>query len=207
MGKPICSVAGCERPSWARGLCSSCYQRKRSSGELQVLRPHGKSVEQRIRENIAIDAESGCWLWQLGTDGDGYGHMKVAGKTVHSYRASYEAFVGPIPDGLQIDHVCHTRDTSCPAGKCKHRLCVNPEHLEPVTLRENVERSRTDPRANFADYWDRRRATTHCPHGHPWDEENTRWQPLPAGGQQRVCRACTREAMRRHRARKKLAAK
>jgi hypothetical protein len=80
-----------------------------------------------------------------------------------AHRLSYEHHVGPIPDGLQIDHTC------------RNRKCVNPEHLEPVTNAENTTRQ---------DHAERRK--THCPKGHPYDEANTYVDPSGA----RRCRAC-----------------
>lgn len=73
------------------------------------------------------EQEGGCWLW-VGTVDRGYGLLSVDGKTVRAHRYSYETLVGPIPDGLQIDHLC------------RNRGCVNPAHLEPVTQVENIRR-------------------------------------------------------------------
>jgi hypothetical protein len=155
-------------------------------------------MTERIWANCRVDPVTGCWLWTLSVDKDGYGSVKVSGRTRHAYRESYEAFIGPVPAGLTIDHVCHTRDETCPGGRtCPHRACVNPAHMEPVTVRENIERGRSDHLRNFADYYAERRAATHCPNDHPWDEVNTRWTST-----QRICRTCQREAMRRHRAKK-----
>lgn len=75
--------------------------------------------------------ENGCWIWQLATYNSGYGcaYDKEAGKSRIAHRVYYERHVGPIPKGTMIDHRCHTR------------LCVNPDHLEPVTVTENNRRS------------------------------------------------------------------
>lgn len=94
---------------------------------------------------------SGCWLW-TGINGtrDGYGKFQPSpGQPKQmAHRWSYEAFIGPIPEGMQIDHLCHTDDTECPGGRdCVHRRCVNPEHLEAVTASENTMRQRHYERA------------------------------------------------------------
>jgi hypothetical protein len=91
-----------------------------------------KSLTERIESSVQKD-ENGCWLWARKVGKPGYGLMttKEAGKprTRLAHRVSYEAFVGAIPAGLQLDHLCRVR------------ACVNPEHLEPVTLQENLYRS------------------------------------------------------------------
>lgn len=70
-----------------------------------------------------------CWEWTGAKTGAGYGHVLLNYKNVYAHRLSYELLVGPIPEGLVIDHVC------------RNRGCINPEHLEPVTPRENVMRA------------------------------------------------------------------
>ena len=106
------------------------------------------------------------------------------------HRFVYRALVEPIPDGKEIDHRCHNVDPSCPSdASCLHRRCVNPDHLEAVTHRENMDRS---PNSLAA----KNRLKTHCPHGHPYDKDNTR---MTAHG--RACRACNRAAQQRFRER------
>jgi hypothetical protein len=110
--------------------------------------------------------ESGCWEWLGRPDKDGYGIFYVDGKNKKAHRVSYELFRGPIPKGLTIDHLC------------MNRRCVNPLHLEVVTLKANILRG-TSPSARNA-------KKKSCPQGHPFDEENT--YTSPAGG--RHCRSC-----------------
>lgn len=111
-----------------------------------------------------------CWLWLGRTNAKGYGRITVNGQGRFVHRVAYELLVGPIPDGLQIDHV--------KASGCTNRNCVNPEHLEPVTSRENNLRSDCVSARNAA--------KTHCPKGHPYDDDNT--YMTKAGTRQ--CRRC-----------------
>ena len=83
---------------------------------------------ERINRKIIKDEGSECWLWQ-GFKVKGYGRIRIDGKAKRVHRLMYEQMVGPIPDGLVIDHLCMVRN------------CVNPEHLEPVTIEENTRRS------------------------------------------------------------------
>ena len=120
-----------------------------------------------------------CWVWPR-LVANGYARLMVNSRMTFVHRVMYEIAVGPIPEGLVIDHVC------------RNRGCVNPFHLEPVTHAENLLRSPITVNS-------RNSAKTHCPQGHPYDEENTYWKVrphLPAGGS-RVCRACARERARR----------
>lgn len=118
----------------------------------------------------------GCWLWPGAQAGKGYG-VVVLRKHVQMYahRYVYEAFAGPIPEGLEIDHLCRTR------------LCVRPDHLEAVSHAENVRRAAA--------------AKTTCVNGHAYDEANTYvWTDGS-----RKCRACDRERHRAAWNRKKAA--
>lgn len=127
------------------------------------------TIKDRLLARVEVDRE-GCWLW-LGYVGirNGYGSFG-AGKLAH--RVAYEAFVGAIPPGLQIDHLC------------KVRRCVNPDHLEAVTQRENLLRGDTVTARNAA--------RTECPRGHPYTPENT----YRSNGKRR-CRICTLASNRR----------
>jgi hypothetical protein len=124
-------------------------------------------------------APNGCWLWTGTTAAHGYGHININGKLRYAHRLAYELMVGPIPGGLPLDHLCHTKDAACPGGAldCQHRRCANPEHLEPVTAGENARRGGKSR-------W------TECPRGHQFDAENTIYEVRRNGVTQRKCRAC-----------------
>lgn len=122
--------------------------------------------------------DAGCWLWTARINPrDGYGYTTVDGISVAAHRAVYEALRGPIPEGLDLDHVCHNVDAACPGGiACWHRPCVNPDHLQPETRRQNLLNGKTDLAANIA--------KTHCPAGHPYSYTS------PTG--KRRCRECSK---------------
>jgi len=102
----------------------------------------------------------GCWLWMGRLNNNGYGSIRIMSKLVAGptlvHRFAYELLVGPIPEGVELDHLC------------KNRRCVNPAHLEPVTRSENC--SRGDSGLAWAAH---QRRKTHCPQGHPYDLFNT----------------------------------
>jgi hypothetical protein len=124
-----------------------------------------------------IDRTPDCWVW-TGASSRGYGQVSVAGRIRPAHVVVYEALVGPVGEGLQLDHLC------------RNRLCVNPAHLEPVTPRLNTLRN-TGPSAANA-------VKEQCPKGHPYDEANT--IRYPDG--RRWCRVCNRELNRRWRERR-----
>lgn len=124
----------------------------------------------RFASKVEVDA-SGCWLWQAGLNRNGYGRYMLSGsnRDVVAHRYAYEVATGnPIPDGLVMDHLCRVRH------------CVNPEHVEPVTQRENLLRGQTRTA--------RQVAATECPAGHPYAGDNL--YVNPSGD--RLCRECHR---------------
>lgn len=181
----VCSIEGCEKVSRARGWCNMHYLRWRAHGDPNVVLEKkitgGYTAAERFYDSISED--DGCWNWGGTVMKNGYGYLHVSGKNVRAHRWSYEHHVGPIPDGLVIDHLC------------RNKLCVNPEHLEPVTPGENVRRGL------------RGILRTHCAQGHEMTEENTYMASKVGGYTQRVCRTCqrnwSREFQRAKRARDK----
>ncbi|WP_327223067.1 HNH endonuclease [Streptomyces platensis] len=174
---------------YARGRCQTCYGRYRKrlkrSGEFTLVLVHGVPL-QRLTARTE-PGPNGCLLYTGTLSNRGYGQICVEGTRMLAHRAMYELTVGPIPDGMFLDHICHNRDAACMGGDaCLHRRCINVEHLEPVTGAENTRRGKS---------WAINGAKTHCPQGHPYDDENTY---LYDG--RRYCRACNRAI--RNRARK-----
>ena len=137
----------------------------------------------RLRNAPAIDRlmyrtallNNGCWEWQGTKNPKGYGSIRrdMDGPKVAVHRLAYAEMVGPIPDGLEIDHTCF------------NRACVNPDHLEPVTHEENVNRGRRN----------QNHGKTHCIHGHAFDEANTSIDTLG----RRVCKTCSRNRTAKYR--------
>ena len=120
---------------------------------------HSESVKRRFDKKWVPEPNSGCWLWTASDDGKGYGQFggtpRPNGRADgmrKAYKVGYEIYVGPVPEGLELDH------------KCRTKMCVNPDHLEPVTHGVNIDRGVWQPAIN--------KKKTHCDRGHPYTEDN-----------------------------------
>jgi hypothetical protein len=174
-----CSIGGCTNPPKARGWCSSHYMRWFRYGdplESRFLPP----VVERFWSRVDKTHEDGCWLWKGSDSRSGYGYLRVDGRQIGAHCYSYQLHIGPIPTGLQIDHLCRSR------------ACVNPDHLEAVTTRENVLRGVGITAQNAK--------RTHCIHGHEFTPGNTL---VSHEGQRRSCRECKRLRSQQRRRREK----
>lgn len=132
----------------------------------------------RIRR-WTINPDTGCWEWtgSIGrTPNSGYGKVRWDGRSQRAHRVIYELLVGKIPEGLQLDHLCRVRH------------CVNPDHLEPVTQRENILRGIGFCAINAL--------TTHCPAGHAYAAPNA---CRTVRRSSRSCRLCHNEQESRRR--------
>lgn len=135
----------------------------------------GAPKEQRFFKYVKV--VDSCWVWQGGVDAKGYGHFQAENRRcVRAHRFSWELVNGPIPKGMQLDHLC--RDTAC----------VNPLHLEVVSNLTNTLRS-----TNFIAVHAQK---THCVNGHPFDGINS----YIGKRRNRVCRQCQRDRMERFKA-------
>lgn len=130
------------------------------------------SPEERFFDKVELSNNS-CWLWIAGKTPDGYGKFL----SYLAHRWLFERLHGPIPTGLQLDHLCRVRN------------CVNPDHLEIVTPRENIARGISGNK-------------THCINGHPYNSANT-YTYYRNGNKHRYCRICALEATRRYNNRKR----
>lgn len=229
-----CATEGCTRlPVKARGLCGACYRylciygttvRK---GRPRQPTPPAERIWPKVDKEGPLPPMrphlGPCWLWKAGKDKKGYGHFKWSpSQRMQAHRAVWLLLRGPIPDGLQLDHLCLVKE------------CVNPAHLEPVTGPENMRRAaalRTRCKNGLHDWVpenqvkvkdrtlckpcsDERMARFYrahpkvpkerppydpyegcCPQGHPYTRENTFLAKRP-GGFAKKCKQCRRERRR-----------
>jgi hypothetical protein len=127
---------------------------------------YGTDLE-RFNRKVRVGAD-GCLYWTGAKDTGGYGSFRYEGRAQLAHRVVYEWVIGPIPDGLTVDHLC------------RHRDCVNTDHMELVSQRDNALRGESPNAQNHR--------KTHCIRGHPFDDENT----IRHDNGQRTCKACNR---------------
>lgn len=165
-----CTVEGCGKRLNARGYCSMHLARLRSHGTLEIARPKYSGLPEDVRFWKYVDVTDNCWLWTGCVDRTvGYGEFgrSVTGQRIRVHRYVYELIKGPIPLGLQIDHLCRVR------------ICVNPDHLEAVTQQENNRRGQSPTAINAR--------KTHCNKGHELQGSNL----IRSRAGRRRCRTCT----------------
>lgn len=139
--------------------------------------------------------DTDCILWPHRLNKQGYGMCSYNGKYGRlAHRVAWEKVNGPIPEGMEIDHLCHDFEVCKLGNECPHRRCVNVEHMVLATHAENTERGGAGKH---------QAAKTHCPQGHPY-EETARPTGRPQPG--RRCRVCMTESQRRRRLAKRAAA-
>lgn len=163
-----CAHDDCKRAPRKRGFCDTHYEALRRTGQIEVREKDPvKRFWSRVRKGD-------CWEW-TGALNHGYGYVQFDGRPQNAHRVAYRLLVGPIPEDLHIDHLC------------RNRRCVNPAHLEPVTLHANLLRGQGASGINAR--------KTHCVNGHEFTPENTyEWRGT------RNCKLC-REAATARRAR------
>lgn len=192
MSERTCTIEGCGRRHKARGWCAFHYHRYLTRNG-DVSDPIPLTFEQRLWSKVNKSgpvpnfrpALGSCWIWTASLDPNGYGQFavdatKASNSVRRAHRVVYEVVVGPVSEDLDLDHLCRVR------------ACVNPSHLEPVSRRVNILRGFTLPA--------RQVMFTHCPQGHPYDEQNTYWY-----GNNRKCRKCRYQAGVRAAAKRRLA--
>jgi HNH endonuclease len=144
-----------------------------------------RTLRERLLSRAVINRETGCWEWAGSKDKRGYGRIAVDGSPRLVHRVAYEMWWGPLPPHRE-DRVIRELD-----HLCGNHSCLNPGHLELVSHQINMQR------ADMSNVGLANRLKTHCPKGHPYDEENTYARPSDG---KRFCRTCYRErdeAMRR----------
>jgi hypothetical protein len=172
----LCSITGCDRTASVSGLCEMHYLRKLRKGSTGTAEPLLRTgpPSERFWPRVDVRGPEECWPWTGAQIERGYGRFGLNGRSVPAYRFAYEDTVGPVPEGLELDHLC------------RNPTCCNPAHLEPVTHAENMRRSKRKE----------------CARGHEWTPETTRIRPSDGSRQCILCgREDGRKAYQRRKAR------
>jgi len=182
----LCTIEGCERKIVARGWCYRHYDRWRKHGDpMKTLTPTRVVGTPEERFWAKVDASGDCWEWTASKHKDGYGlfrpHSNETMTRAHQF--AWTTLVGPVPEGLELDHLC------------RNPACVNPDHLEPVTHRENMRRT------SATTVWVKKaaRERTHCPQNHEYSGDNV----IMDGGY-RKCRTCVNKRQNEYYQRRKM---
>lgn len=162
-----CTGPQCDRDVRTRGLCNSHYQQLKLGRPLTALRPRRKQnmsaeeMGQWISEQVEVDPDSGCWIWPHTLSQKGYGKVGFQGKMWYVHRLMFSVFVGPLVDGLQVDHI-----------NCISKACCNPGHLRQISGAGNSQ-NRQKLQAN--------NTSGHI--GVRWDERYEKWHAqIKVGG-------------------------
>lgn len=171
-----CNALSCENKANCYDLCHKHYARWKRLGDPNVkVRLVGHPYE-RFMSFVHINQQTGCWEWQGYVKPAGYPFFSVKKKTIQAHRWAYEYFKKDTIGPLTIDHLC----------RVKH--CVNPDHLEKVTIQENLNR---------------RLVKQCCPHGHDMKTFGVVYERKQKGKKilQRVCKICSRRHQKEFRER------
>ena len=161
-----CSIEGCTRRARCRSWCGTHYERWRRHGDPSIAHVKHAPALERFADKVEI---ADCWIWTGFCNSDGYGSFWDGRRQVRAHRWAYEYLTGTDLGSLPLDHLC------------RNRGCVNPDHLEPVTQRENTARGVNQVAAYMA--------ATACTRGHAYTPGNTY---TPPNGRGRHCRTCRR---------------
>lgn len=122
-----CTIPECQRPARTRRMCAYHYRAWWRTSDFQRIAPLPRTIDQRFWEKVCISEN--CWEWK-GTKSRGYGKFRITStRKMSAHRWAYLRYVGPIPAGLELDHLC------------RNPPCIRFDHLEPVTSRQNSHRS------------------------------------------------------------------
>lgn len=185
-----CSIPECDGQARARGMCTKHYQAAKKIGSLPARWNRAQRtpmpIEEKLERNKHINPDTGCWEWTGQLSDDGYGLVPISrGRYGSVHRISYRLANGEIPIGLEPDHLC------------RNRKCFNPDHLEAVTHKVNVNRGLLPELMR-----EKALMQTHCKNGHPLSGENLALQGPKR--KFRVCRICRAERQKRRYHQRKL---